>query len=88
MAMTVRLDDQVADWLRLYRMCTGKSANTLLNQLAREFFETGPGRAELERGLVEHTDLVERRVQEELRRHRVRAAARPAASEGPPISGG
>lgn len=66
--MTVRLDDQVEDWLRLYRMCTGESANAVLNRLAREFFETGDGRAELERGLVEHTDLVERRVQEELRK--------------------
>ena len=51
-AMTVRLDGNLHEKLRLYRAFTGQAANDLIAGLVREFFEC-QGDAQIAEAMVE-----------------------------------
>lgn len=52
-SLTLRLDDELHEKLRLHRAFTGQAANDLISGLVREFFE-GQGGARLADAVAEH----------------------------------
>jgi predicted DNA-binding protein len=50
--MSIRLDDDQTEKLKLYRALTGRTANNLITGLVREFFEC-QGDAEIAEALTE-----------------------------------